>query len=243
MGHMAGVTSRGRAGERNHFAAFQAKLKYFCRWFCHIDLCWTIIGRNGFKPVKESLINTKSLDWFALIMNRFVMNEANRVFGNLEAELSCPIWISEGLFNSSPPGQNGHHFADVIFRCIFWMKSFALRLKFHWSLPLRVQLKITPHWFRYWLGTEQVASHYLNQCWPDSLMHICGTRGRWVDGMEIYLAPISLMILYQNASWTHISFWCDSIVGNHIATNSSHAATSQLVCHVHRFVVIVVGRF
>ena len=23
-------------------------------------------------------------------------------------------------------------------------------------------------------------SHYLNQCWPDSLPHIYGTRGRWV---------------------------------------------------------------
>ena len=22
-------------------------------------------------------------------------------------------------------------------------------------------------------------AHYLNQCWPDSLMHICSTRGRW----------------------------------------------------------------
>ena len=27
---------------------------------------------------------------------------------------------------------------------------------------------------------ELVTSHYLNQCRPDSLMHICGTRGRWV---------------------------------------------------------------
>ena len=43
------------------------------------------------------------------------------------------------------------------------MKSFVFWLKFHWSLFLRVQLTITQH-----------------QCWPDSLTHICGTRGRWV---------------------------------------------------------------
>ena len=37
------------------------------------------------------------------------------------------------------------------------------RSKFHWSLLLRVQLTIFQHWFRYWLGTGQATSHYLNQ--------------------------------------------------------------------------------
>ena len=53
-------------------------------------------------------------------------------------------------------------------------KSFVFSLKFHWNLFLRVQLAITQH---YW-----VPSHYLNQCWSNSLTHICGTRGRWVNG-------------------------------------------------------------
>ena len=30
-----------------------------------------------------------------------------------------------------------------------------------------VQLTIFQHWFRYWLGTVQATSHYLNQCWLD----------------------------------------------------------------------------
>ena len=60
-----------------------------------------------------------------------------------------------------------------------WMEFFVFWLKFHWSLFLRVQLKTNQHWFRWWLGAEQVTSHYLNQCWCDSLTHICGTRGRW----------------------------------------------------------------
>ena len=53
-------------------------------------------------------------------------------------------------------------------------KSFVFSLKFHWNLFFRVQLAITQH---YW-----VPSHYLNQCWSNSLTHICGTRGRWVNG-------------------------------------------------------------
>ena len=74
--------------------------------------------------------------------------------------------------------------SQTIFSAAFlWMKSFVLWLKFHWSLFLRVKLAITQHWFRLWLGAEQAASHYLNQCWPDSLMHICGTRGRWVNSL------------------------------------------------------------
>ena len=46
-----------------------------------------------------------------------------------------------------------------------WMKSFEFRLKFHWSLFLRVQLTIFQHWFRWWLGADQATSHCLNQWW------------------------------------------------------------------------------
>ena len=46
-----------------------------------------------------------------------------------------------------------------------WMKMFGFRLKFHWSLFLRVQLTIFQHWFRKWLGAVQATSHYLNQWW------------------------------------------------------------------------------
>ena len=41
-----------------------------------------------------------------------------------------------GLFNSSPPGQNGHHFADYILRCIF------VNEKFH--ILIEISLKIVP---------------------------------------------------------------------------------------------------
>ena len=58
-------------------------------------------------------------------------------------------------------------------------------LKFHRSLFLRAQLTIRQHWFRYWLGADQATNHYLNQCWPSSLTHICGTRGRWFKRSEI----------------------------------------------------------
>ena len=63
-----------------------------------------------------------------------------------------------------------------------WMKMLEFRLKFHWSLFIRVQLTIFQHWFRRWLGAGQATSHYLNQWWiVSSLTHICVTRLQWVN--------------------------------------------------------------
>ena len=60
-------------------------------------------------------------------------------------------WRSESAkfgFNTLRPRQNGRHFADDIFKCIFLYEMYEFRLKFHWSLFLRVQLTIFQHWFR-----------------------------------------------------------------------------------------------
>ena len=48
------------------------------------------------------------------------------------------------------------------FSCMIMLE---FRLKFHWSLFLRVQLSIVHHWFRWWLGAVQATSHYLKQWW------------------------------------------------------------------------------
>ena len=74
-----------------------------------------------------------------------------------------------------------------------WMKSFVFWFNFHWSLFLRVQLTISQHWFRLWLDDEEVTSHYLNQCWPDSLMLLCSTRGGWVNLTVGYLKLSSIL--------------------------------------------------
>ena len=49
-----------------------------------------------------------------------------------------------------------------------WMKMLEFRLKFHWSLFIRVQFTIVQHWFRWWLGADQATSHYLNQWFLDN---------------------------------------------------------------------------
>ena len=76
-----------------------------------------------------------------------------------------------------------------------WMKMSEFRLQFDWNLFSRVQLTIFLHWFRLWLGAEQVTNHYLNQCWPSSLMHIRGTGGRWVKFYNAIMFPIYVYMI------------------------------------------------
>ena len=56
------------------------------------------------------------------------------------------------------------------FLCAFsLMKMLESQLENHRSLLLGVQLTINQHWSRLWLGTNQVPSHNLNQCWQSSM--------------------------------------------------------------------------
>ena len=59
--------------------------------------------------------------------------------------------------------------ADILLMTISnsfsWMKIMIVWAKFHWRVHPRTQLKISWHWFIYWLGTEQATSHYLKPLW------------------------------------------------------------------------------
>ena len=66
------------------------------------------------------------------------------------------------IINTLRPRQNGRHFADDIFKCIFLNENVSIVVKI--SLKF-VQLTIFQHWFRWWLGAVQATSHYLNQWW------------------------------------------------------------------------------
>ena len=77
-----------------------------------------------------------------------------------------------------------------------WMKIIAIFSKYIWNLFLRAHLTGSQHWFRWWLGTKQLAIIYLNQCSCPSLVmtssnriifhitgHLCGefNSHRWIS--------------------------------------------------------------
>ena len=54
------------------------------------------------------------------------------------------------------------------------------------------------HWRKY-----STRSHYLNQCWPSSLTHICGTRQRWVKGKwRCTYKPACLLSSVCHVTWS-----------------------------------------
>ena len=76
----------------------------------------------------------------------------------------------------------GRYKMDAILQTTFlnaisWMKMFVFRLKFHWSLFLKVQLT------RF-------------QWWPSSMTHKCATRPQWVDNNVRHVDAYSF-IFYQ----------------------------------------------
>ena len=77
-----------------------------------------------------------------------------------------------------------------------WLKILEFQFKFNWKLFLSFHFTISQHWFRQWLGTQQVTNHYLNQCWLNSLTHTCSTRVKWVKqtifdrDWEVVIPPV-----------------------------------------------------
>ena len=56
-------------------------------------------------------------------------------------------------------------FQTTFSNALSWMKMYEFRLRFHWILFPRVQLTISQHWCRSWLGAGQATRHDLNQWW------------------------------------------------------------------------------
>ena len=82
--------------------------------------------------------------------------------------MACDLFSASHFLNTLRPRQNCRHFADDMLKSIFlndWMKMYEFCVRFHWNLFLRFEFTIFQLWFRWWLGTYQATSHYLNQLW------------------------------------------------------------------------------
>ena len=67
-------------------------------------------------------------------------------------------------------------FVQTFSNTFSWISLVVSLLIFHWCLFLGIKLTISQHWFRLWLGTKQVPSHYLNQWWHSNMMPYDITR-------------------------------------------------------------------
>ena len=106
-------------------------------------------------------------------------------FYTIPTTIICLIRKSRhyGYFRiTKTPKQNGRHFSDVIFRCIFFDENWCIWIEIMFS---RVQLTIIQHWFRKWLG-PQATDHYLNQWWASLFTRIWLCRSQLVKNKHHY---------------------------------------------------------
>ena len=57
------------------------------------------------------------------------------------------------------------------------------------------------HWFRWWLGTEQATSHYVNQCLSTSLTHICALAGDELSRFTIVMLYGVIVLGYHGITY------------------------------------------
>ena len=119
--------------------------------------------------------------WYFFIAIYHVSSNMNCVDEH-EHFLVITVSRDDAALNSSPPGQNGRHFADNIFICIFVNKTFCILSKISLKFvpngpidnnPALVQIMA---WCR--IGHKPLSEPMLTQ-FIDA--YICSTRERWVD--------------------------------------------------------------
>ena len=146
--------------------------------------------RSGDKPLSEpmmvSLLTHICVTWpqwvkdssDADVSDQFLINADLQVFAIWEDTklykniTTCPIIIQINTL------------IKIAYILFYWCISpmiFVLCFKFHLSLFLRVQWTVNHHWSSQWLVTKQETSHYLNQWWSISFMHICITKHKCVN--------------------------------------------------------------
>ena len=140
---------------------------HFREWKCCINLIemhcegpnWQKVGigsGNGLMPTRRQAIKWTG-HWWPRSLTQLAF--------------TGPRWAVLPL---PPPLDKMAAVSQTIFSYAFsWMKNFAFWFKIHLSLFQMIPLKRTEPWFRKWLGAECATSHYLNQCWSDSLRFIC----------------------------------------------------------------------
>ena len=115
----------------------------------------------------------------------------------------------------------------------------------HWGpVTLYGIRNIGQHWFRYWLGTEKVPSHYLNQWWPSSPTHSCiaSPQMSWKPPVHFQLnftvecfakcSPPSVSLSCGQPLWC--SSGCPFIVGKATRLHQLVLTNTLIPCNLHR---------
>ena len=117
---------------------------------CMVKLFWVefqIPHKISCPYIERCVLNSLVKNYEALYLRACVFEMVPRPLGEKSLISGLCLFFTNTV-NTLRLRQDGNHFPDDIFQCIFLMKMIKFRLRFHWSLFPRVQLTIFQHWFR-----------------------------------------------------------------------------------------------
>ena len=112
------------------------RLSFICPWTLGIfTFCVAVPLSKVLMHFKRTWQIHLKTDWFC----RF--NHVSSSYSLLDIFPADAVWgASISPINTLRPEQNGRHFSDDIFKCIFLQEHIFILFEFHWNLFLKVQL-------------------------------------------------------------------------------------------------------
>ena len=96
---------------------------------------------------------------------------------------SLPVtWASRLTY--FPPDKMDAILADDIFKRILLNENARIPIEISLICVFKGSIDNKPALVQVMAWHRIATSHYLNQCWPDTLTHICGTSGRWFNYLD-----------------------------------------------------------
>ena len=126
--------------------------------------------------------------------------------------------------------------ADDIFKCIFINENCCISIQISLKFVLKGPIDHKSALVQVMAWCQTASKHYLNQCWPNSLTHICSTRGRWVKVTSGAHFTNNFSITIQ--MWWKFHFAPIQILIKWSLQYLAHGTTAGLSWHVPNFVAI-----
>ena len=90
------------------------------------------------------------------------------------------LWAHKYFFNTLRPRQNGHHFADNIFKCIFLNENVRISIKISLKFVPKDPINNTPALVQIMVWHRPGDKPLSEPMMVSLLMHICVTLPQWV---------------------------------------------------------------
>ena len=124
----------------------------------------------------------------------------------LYLHLSIPLWLQNCL-NTLRPIQNGRHFSDDIFKCIFLNENVWISIKIPVKLVPKGPINNMPALFQIMAWRRPGAKPLSETMMVILLRHICVTRPQWVERYVCYVFSNIWYYAEKYVVWI-IHSWC-----------------------------------